>query len=293
MTTIIPSLDLHRFQPGRLVSCSWQRGWRSLLLRGYEEPPVVEEFVTPATADQLVVLVTAGTCDFQARHEGTQRHATKRIGHVGMTAAGHQPTRRWHSDDVHRTLHLHLPAATLHEVLQDLSDHDPLQFRMPALVHTDDPVIAQTILALERAIQAGAPDLYAEHAAQFLAVHLLTRHGGCSTPVAVGADELRLRRAEAFMRAHLDAPLSLAWIAREAGVSRFHLIRLFKRAHGETPVKRLTRLRMEAAQGHLAGSAKSVTEIAFLCGYDNPAHFASAFRRVVGVSPSDYRRAHG
>jgi AraC family transcriptional regulator len=69
------------------------------------------------------------------------------------------------------------------------------------------------------------------------------------------------------------------------------LVRLFKQAHGETPFRRLTRLRMEEAQRRLRRGRESVTEITFECGYENPAHFASAFRRLVGVTPSRYRQA--
>jgi AraC family transcriptional regulator len=68
--------------------------------------------------------------------------------------------------------------------------------------------------------------------------------------------------------------LSLEEIAREAGLSRFHTLRLFKRAYGETPARRVARLRMERAKDLLATGEEPITEIAFRCGYDNSAHFA-------------------
>jgi AraC family transcriptional regulator len=54
-------------------------------------------------------------------------------------------------------------------------------------------------------------------------------------------------------------------------------------------MKRLTRLRMEHAKRLLCSTANSITDLAFQCGYENPSHFASAFRRWTGTSPSDYR----
>jgi AraC family transcriptional regulator len=98
-----------------------------------------------------------------------------------------------------------------------------------------------------------------------------------------------LQRVHEFMREHLDEPLTLEAIAREAGLSRFHTLRLFKNAFGETPLRRLARLRMERARTCLSAGDEPVTEIAFRCGYENPAHFASAFRRWTGVSPTKYR----
>jgi AraC family transcriptional regulator len=62
--------------------------------------------------------------------------------------------------------------------------------------------------------------------------------------------------------------------------------------YGETPIRRLTRMRMEAARRHLQANQEPVWAIAFLCGYDNPSHFSTAFRRIVGVSPSAYRAGH-
>jgi AraC-like DNA-binding protein len=46
---------------------------------------------------------------------------------------------------------------------------------------------------------------------------------------------------------------------------------------------------MERARELLERSDKSVTQIALECGYSNPAHFATAFRREVGIAPLAYR----
>src|SRR5579883_1826848 len=58
MTDLLPSLEAHRYLRAAMEACSWQAGWRSLLLRAYEDPLETEEFTTPATADHLIVLVT-------------------------------------------------------------------------------------------------------------------------------------------------------------------------------------------------------------------------------------------
>jgi AraC-like DNA-binding protein len=46
---------------------------------------------------------------------------------------------------------------------------------------------------------------------------------------------------------------------------------------------------MERARELLRHTDVSIINISFECGYGNPAHFATAFRRIVGMSPSDYR----
>src|SRR5262245_32897894 len=58
MSRLVPSLDAHRNLKATMTACSWQAGWRSLLLRAYVDPPEVDGITTAATADQLIVLVT-------------------------------------------------------------------------------------------------------------------------------------------------------------------------------------------------------------------------------------------
>jgi AraC family transcriptional regulator len=291
MASLVPSLDAHRYLKATMTACSWQAGWRSLLLRAYVDPPEVEELRTPPTADQLVVLVTGGSCDIEGRYKGRWRGAHFQAGSLAMTAPGEEGIFRWRGETRHNTLQLHLPAATVQAMKQELSNGQAHVPEMPNKLISEDPLLQQIMLGLAEAMAAGAPDLYAETAGNFLAAHLLVRHCQYRAPPPPSRDELRLRRVDAFMRENLGTPISLAAMAEEACMSRFHFLRLFKKTYGETPLKRLTRLRMEEARRRLVHGRDSITEIAFSCGYGNPAHFASAFRRTFGVAPSTYRRA--
>ncbi len=146
------------------------------------------------------------------------------------------------------------------------------------------------MLSLQDAMSQGAPDLYAESAAHFLTAHLLIRHANAPSPEQPSKEDGRIRRVDDFLRDNIAKSISLDDIANIAGVSRFHLLRLFKHAHGETPFRRLTRLRIESAKERLRCSDRTITEIAFACGYENSAHFATAFSRLVGMSPGQYRQ---
>ena len=87
----------------------------------------------------------------------------------------------------------------------------------------------------------------------------------------------------------MSDPVSLSDLAGIADCSTFQLIRFCKSHWGETPFRRLTRLRMERARELLRHSDASITAIALECGYGDSGHFATAFRRCVGMSPSLYR----
>ena len=160
--------------------------------------------------------------------------------------------------------------------------------QLPRLLACQDAVIQTTLVSLAQGMSAGLPDLYAETAAEFLSAHLLLHH--CGTIAGPEHDDRRLRRVDDYLRDHLDKEVSLEDLATHASLSRFHLLRLYKRKYGETPLKRLTRFRMAEAKRHLQHGQLSIAQIATRCGYDNPAHFASAFRRVEGVPPTAFRK---
>jgi AraC family transcriptional regulator, regulatory protein of adaptative response / methylphosphotriester-DNA alkyltransferase methyltransferase len=87
--------------------------------------------------------------------------------------------------------------------------------------------------------------------------------------------------------------LSLDEIARRVASSRRQLQRAYAEIGQTTFRDHLTRVRMEKASELLAGRALTVREVAHRVGYRQPAQFAKAFRRHLGVAPSDYRAEHG
>jgi transcriptional regulator GlxA family with amidase domain len=83
--------------------------------------------------------------------------------------------------------------------------------------------------------------------------------------------------------------LSLDDIARRVASSRRQLQRAYAEIGRTTFRDHLTRVRMEKAAQLLAGQGMTVREVARRVGYRQPAQFAKAFRRHLGVAPSDYR----
>ena len=100
----------------------------------------------------------------------------------------------------------------------------------------------------------------------------------------------QIGRAQRYIRLHLAEHLSLPRIAREAGSSSYHFARLFQAYVGETPFEFLRRLRLVAALGMLREDAEvSVTEVAMGVAYETPAAFNKSFRKILQMTPSDFR----
>ncbi len=102
-------------------------------------------------------------------------------------------------------------------------------------------------------------------------------------------------RLEAFCRDHFRRCLTVSEIAREAGMSRSHMARTYKKVRGITVGGYIERLRMEEAARLLSpGEGKiSVQECSLRCGYDDANYFCRVFRKFYGMPPMSYKRLRG
>lgn len=98
-----------------------------------------------------------------------------------------------------------------------------------------------------------------------------------------------LRRARDLADRAYAEPLDLDALALAANVSRFHFVRRFADAYGETPMRYVTRRRIERAQDLLRSANLTVTEICVMVGFSSLGSFSSRFRELVGESPTEYR----
>jgi transcriptional regulator GlxA family with amidase domain len=98
-----------------------------------------------------------------------------------------------------------------------------------------------------------------------------------------------LHTARTLLDGSCDASLPLEQLAARLGVSRYHLIRAFRRAWGVTPHQYRTLRRIERAQAMLTTSDLTVTEICFAVGFQSPGSFSALFRRATGQAPRAWR----
>jgi AraC-like DNA-binding protein len=134
--------------------------------------------------------------------------------------------------------------------------------------------------------QSGSPS---ENTRQLslLALELLMELGesaaAAQTPPAV-------RRAVEYMHRNIGRHLSLAEIARACDMSPFPLCRIFASAQGTPPLRYFSTRRIAHARSLLLDTDLSIKEIAASLGFDNPANFATLFRKTTGTSPRELRK---
>lgn len=100
----------------------------------------------------------------------------------------------------------------------------------------------------------------------------------------------RINRVIDHIENNIDEDLSLEHLAKVAIFSPFHFHRIFRAMVGETLNQFIQRIRIEKAAAQLiANPKKSITEIAFDCGFSGSASFARAFKEIFHMSASEWR----
>ena len=118
----------------------------------------------------------------------------------------------------------------------------------------------------------------------------LSQHAESLAIIEEGSEPAAIAKARKFIHEHLDSPLPLGTVSREAGLSESHFCRLFKEATGLTLTDYVNRCRVEWAKKELLKPEMRVSEIAFLVGYQSLSQFNRSFARIVGNSPTHWRQ---
>ncbi|MFF8643993.1 helix-turn-helix domain-containing protein [Streptomyces sp. NPDC015345] len=286
----------------RRTYCSWETaGWQSLLVQRFEHVPVAEDMELPGAADLHLVLPVAGRAAMETRHGGRTTRHTWAPGRLEMGIPGRPVLRRYRATEAMRSVQVHIPRDTVETTAAHVGGRAVDYEALAASLAAGDPLIEETVRALGSLGEGEvAGELYAESAAAFLTVHLLTRHARNpdSSPHSLSRlrsrsrEDARVGAAIAMMRDRLAEPVTLAEIAGEVHLSVYHFVRVFKAATGATPYRYLTRLRVEEAKRLLRGTDLPIARIAARCGFAGPGALSAAFLRQTGARPSAYRSGH-
>ncbi len=146
---------------------------------------------------------------------------------------------------------------------------------------------------LAQAAADGRTDIALDEAGHLIASRFVEVVSGTPRKQAsvTARDRRRAVEAALWIDAHSQAEIELEDVARQAGLSPFHFLRLFSAALGVTPHQYLVRSRLRRAARHLADDDRAVTDIAYDVGFNDLSNFVRTFHRAAGVSPTKFRQA--
>jgi AraC family transcriptional regulator len=187
-----------------------------------------------------------------------------------------------------------LGLALLQRALQEVFEADAIHAQLRDVSGFTDVALNALVEQLHGELRRRtASPLFVQGIAQAIAIHLARNYAVTvkqsrgSSPSLPG---YKLRQITEWMAEHVAEDFNLARLAAQAGLSKFHFDRLFKRAMGVSPARYHLKLRMEAARRLLRETKRSVGAVGREVGYASPSHFARRFHRETGLSPSEYRR---
>jgi AraC family transcriptional regulator len=105
-----------------------------------------------------------------------------------------------------------------------------------------------------------------------------------------GLTKSQLQRCQQHIDANIDGNITIEVLARIAGLSPYYFIRAFKRSTGMTPHRCVLEAKVRNAQAMLMNSRKSIGEISRSVGFLSAGHFDAAFKKIVEMTPTAYRK---
>ena len=122
---------------------------------------------------------------------------------------------------------------------------------------------------------------------------LLTLIADCArlaAPLSARRPPSWLVRTREFLDQSFELRITLAQLAEEAQVHPVHLSASFKRVYGCTVGEYVRLLRIEEARQQLVHSGRTIAQIAHAVGFSSQSHLTRTFRRITGMTPSQWRR---
>ena len=116
--------------------------------------------------------------------------------------------------------------------------------------------------------------------------------GEALRPHSTGGSGEMAERIRLYLDEHFTDPVTLEGVAAFFGCSGSYVSHVFKRETGWTPIQYVIRRRIGLAQTLLITTDYAVGHVASLVGYDNANYFDTVFTKVVGVSPTRYKRRY-
>ena len=98
--------------------------------------------------------------------------------------------------------------------------------------------------------------------------------------------------AIAYMKEHLQDEVSLDSLADAINISKTHLVKIFRKELGSSPMRYLTGLRVEASASLLSGTDMTLGQVAERLNFYSDSHFSKVFKKSMGENPSAYRHTY-
>ena len=199
--------------------------------------------------------------------------------------------RIWETETATTKLSMYLSPSLIFSAAQAM-DVDPDRVAVAPQLHVRDPQIEHIGWAVKAELET--PDfcdrLYGDSLGLALAAQLLRKYApSISQPSGLRLSRRRLARVFDYVATNLGSDLSLAELAKQAGMSPSHFKAIFKQTVGVPVHQYVIRQRVQYAADLLQKGSPSLADVALAAGFSSQSHMAGWMRRLLGVTPGVLR----
>jgi AraC family transcriptional regulator len=276
----------------KTLATSYGMGWKGLQAVRMESPG--GEFsaaITPST--HVLVLCVRPPEKMDLRYEGVKQDMSPPAGSIAVVPAGSSVLWRWQGSN--DSLLIYLEPSLITRIAAESFELDPGRMVVPPLVGLNVPELRSAMLAVDAELKTGSVggSPMIESLANVLAVHLI-RHitGAHQLPASTDGvlPRRKLRSVIEYIMENLGGSPTLEQMAAVVHLSPYHFARQFKAATGLPPRQYVIARRVERAQHLLRANGElGLVDVALRVGFSDQSKFSFHFKRIVGVTPGQFR----
>jgi len=268
-------------------------GWEALQALRWRKGPASGEISYFPMSQHLLVLMIRPPKKHYMRSEGLKLDTPPPAGSIAVVPAGSSVfcSRQGSAD----SLFIYLEPSIVERVATESFEFDPTRTVVPPVVGLNAPELRSTMLAVDAELKAGGVGgpLMVEALANMLSVHLI-RHFLGPRQLAGQSDGVLPRRklhtVIEYIMESLEGNPTVERMAAVVHLSPYHFARQFKAATGLPPHQYVIARRVERAQQLLRTDGElGLVEVALLVGFSDQSKFSLHFKRIVGVTPRQFR----
>jgi AraC family transcriptional regulator len=289
---VITPEELPQWMKGDLVQDSTALGWTDLKVKRYHTP--AQEVLLPMVCDYAVVAYMGGREAVKwRRYDGSWE--TERVGPGTVSVLTRAEVSHWRWDSPLDAFHIYLPPDALASIAADAFERDIANIELKNVLSAEDVVLTEAAARLAGEVKAGGLGgrLYVEALRCQMSVHILRtyaeaisfREHGCSG----GLSQIERRMVVEYIEENINRNISLAELAGLLRLSVFHFSRKFRRQFGCPPYAYVLKQKLEHAKRLLRRGNVPLKVVAANSGFADQSHMTRLFRRVLNVTPAEYR----
>lgn len=249
--------------------------------------PVKEPYLQVHQENSLGMLLRAGSMELGLRRSAMRR-VTFEAGEMGLCTPH---SEQWIGSADMEHLTVSVSDAAFIAACDGVGGNVELRPRWKLL----DARLGALLGALNAERVTGFPSgrLFLDSVEQALAVALVNGYAVRDRSLRMyrgGLGPARVRRIRELVHAKMEEELTLCELAESVGLSTAHFSQMFRKSTGETPHQFVLRERVKRAKEMLRSAEARVLDVAVACGFKTQQHFARVFRRMCGISPTEYRQ---